>query len=446
MRRRKTWIAPLAATLTLMMPTAASAQGGVAPGAPGASANWTTGNKQGLGTSVGTDSKVWYTLSGGALSEVYFPSGDAANVRSLEFAVTDGAHVRRPRERGHGSRGPARGSTVADLRAGQHGEVGPLSHHQDLRHRPERETVLMRVRFEPLTPGDYRLFVLYDPALRNSSLHDTASTTAPARRRVAGRARAPWRARWSRRRASRARRTASSAPATAGPTSRTTGAGLRLRHGAGRQRAADRRDAARAGSDDVHARARLRGVTPSGREHGARKPGAVLRRPGRRLPARLARVSGLAPPQRRHDCIGRAADQAGEVPAHATRSRAQVGTRQRSVPRPRPRDQLGRPARRYGPAHLQPAPVAQGEAGLVRAGDGDDRRPEQGTERQAHQGRSQPSLLAAPQGARQGPRGPIRLPCVRAAGERNGRRQLPLAAHPSHAAPWAGAAGGRDAA
>src|SRR3954453_3379041 len=61
-----------------------------APGAPGASANWTTGNKQGLGTSVGTDSKVWYTLSDGALSEVYFPSGDRANVRSLEFAVTDG--------------------------------------------------------------------------------------------------------------------------------------------------------------------------------------------------------------------------------------------------------------------------------------------------------------------------------------------------------------------
>src|SRR3954471_17297340 len=68
---------------------AASAQDS-APGAPGASANWTTGNKQGLGTSLGTDSKVWYTLSDGALSEVYYPSGDRADVRSLEFAVTDG--------------------------------------------------------------------------------------------------------------------------------------------------------------------------------------------------------------------------------------------------------------------------------------------------------------------------------------------------------------------
>ncbi|HEY5891718.1 MAG TPA: hypothetical protein VIT91_00680 [Chthoniobacterales bacterium] len=74
------WTAPLA-----------SAGDGAAPGAPGASANWTTGNKQGLGTATSRDSKVWYTLAGGALSEVYYPSGDKANVRSLEFAVTDGA-------------------------------------------------------------------------------------------------------------------------------------------------------------------------------------------------------------------------------------------------------------------------------------------------------------------------------------------------------------------
>ena len=80
---------PLPAWPAGCLAPAASAQS-VAPGAPGASANWTTGNKQGLGTSVGTDSKVWYTLSDGALSEVYYPSGDRANVRSLEFAVTDG--------------------------------------------------------------------------------------------------------------------------------------------------------------------------------------------------------------------------------------------------------------------------------------------------------------------------------------------------------------------
>src|SRR4051794_39015883 len=70
---RKTWLMLLAAALALVAPAVASAQGGEAPGAPGASANWTTGNKQGLGTAVGRGSKVWHTLSNGALSEVYYP-------------------------------------------------------------------------------------------------------------------------------------------------------------------------------------------------------------------------------------------------------------------------------------------------------------------------------------------------------------------------------------
>jgi len=67
--------------------TAATAD---APGAPGASATWTTGDKEGLGTSTTVQSKVWYTLTGGTMSEVYYPSGDTPNVRQLQFAVTDG--------------------------------------------------------------------------------------------------------------------------------------------------------------------------------------------------------------------------------------------------------------------------------------------------------------------------------------------------------------------
>src|SRR5215210_7064387 len=88
--RPRVAVAVIAAVLGGTLAPAAGAAG-VAPGAPGASANWTTGNKQGLGTSTTRDSKVWYTLSDGALSEVYFPRGDRANVRSLEFAVTDGS-------------------------------------------------------------------------------------------------------------------------------------------------------------------------------------------------------------------------------------------------------------------------------------------------------------------------------------------------------------------
>ena len=164
--------APAAVTAT--PPISAPTETGV-PGWPGASANWTTGNKQGLGTATSAASKVWYTLADGGLSEVYFPRGDTADVRSLEFAVTDGTSFveRESTDTTHVVR-------LADPRSLTYEQVNTA---RSGRYRltkttitdPARATVLIQVTFEPLTPGSYRLFVLYDPALANSSFHDTAS-------------------------------------------------------------------------------------------------------------------------------------------------------------------------------------------------------------------------------------------------------------------------------
>jgi glucan 1,4-alpha-glucosidase len=166
--------------LALMAP-AATAQAAEAPGAPGASANWTTGNKQGLGTSVSTESKAWYTLSNGALSEVYFPRGDTAQLRSLELAVTDGATFvdRESEDTDHAVR-------ILEPRALAYEQVNTA---KSGRYRitktyvtdPQRSSVLVRVRFEPLQPGDYRLFVLHDPAMGNSSRDDDASRRGSGR-------------------------------------------------------------------------------------------------------------------------------------------------------------------------------------------------------------------------------------------------------------------------
>src|SRR4051812_18997999 len=171
-RARRAIVLAAAAACGLTSPAAAQT---AAPGGPGASANWTTGNKQGLGTSVGTDSKVWYTLSDGGLSEVYYPSGDRANVRSLEFAVTDGTSFV-DRE----SQDTAHAVTLDDSRSLTYTQVNTA---KSGRYRitktyvtdPARDTTLMRVTFEPLVAGSYRLFALYDPALANSSRHDSAT-------------------------------------------------------------------------------------------------------------------------------------------------------------------------------------------------------------------------------------------------------------------------------
>ena len=71
-------------------PVLASARSGKAPGAPGAASDWVTGDKDGFGTARGTDSKVWYTLNNGELSEIYYPRIDTPSTRDTQLVVTDG--------------------------------------------------------------------------------------------------------------------------------------------------------------------------------------------------------------------------------------------------------------------------------------------------------------------------------------------------------------------
>ena len=66
------------------------AASGAAPGAPGTASTWVPGDKQGFGTARGLGSKVWYTLSRGKLSDVYYPRIDTPSVRYSQFVVTDG--------------------------------------------------------------------------------------------------------------------------------------------------------------------------------------------------------------------------------------------------------------------------------------------------------------------------------------------------------------------
>ena len=73
--------------------TAATAAGtaATAPGAPGAPSYFDLARKDCVGTAAGTGSKVWYTVAGGVLSDVYEPTIDNTNVSTLQYVVTDGS-------------------------------------------------------------------------------------------------------------------------------------------------------------------------------------------------------------------------------------------------------------------------------------------------------------------------------------------------------------------
>jgi len=65
-------------------------QQGEAFGAPGMMPRWTSSVKDAVGTAYAASSRIWFTCSHGILNEIYHPTIDRAQVRDMEFLVTDG--------------------------------------------------------------------------------------------------------------------------------------------------------------------------------------------------------------------------------------------------------------------------------------------------------------------------------------------------------------------
>jgi glucoamylase len=131
-------------------------------------ANWTRGDKDGFGTARATGSKVWFTLAGGELSEVYAPDLGTPSLRDLQFVVSDGATFseRETDDAVHETR-------LADPRSLTYRQIdtarsGRWRITKTFVTDPARAAVLVDVTFESLTGKPYQLYVLADPALSNT--------------------------------------------------------------------------------------------------------------------------------------------------------------------------------------------------------------------------------------------------------------------------------------
>ncbi|MFX1296614.1 MAG: glycoside hydrolase family 15 protein [Promethearchaeota archaeon] len=60
------------------------------PGHPGVSPTWTASSKSGVGTSNTSSSRLWFTIAKGIVTEVFFPRIDQANVKDMQFLITNG--------------------------------------------------------------------------------------------------------------------------------------------------------------------------------------------------------------------------------------------------------------------------------------------------------------------------------------------------------------------
>jgi glucoamylase len=81
----------LAVTAPAYAGTADVTQASAAPGAPGAASYFDLARKDCVGTAADRGSKVWYTVAGGVLSDVYEPTIDNTDVSTLQYVVTDGS-------------------------------------------------------------------------------------------------------------------------------------------------------------------------------------------------------------------------------------------------------------------------------------------------------------------------------------------------------------------
>jgi glucoamylase len=136
------------------------AQAAVAPGAPGAQSYFDLARKDCVGTARNTTSNVWFTVAGGVLSDVLWPTVDATNVHTLQYLVSDGHSFTdlQTREMTYRTVPDSTGmSCTVIARSRAHSYRITTTYIAD----PVRDAVLMRVRFDG--PRSDQLYVRLDP-------------------------------------------------------------------------------------------------------------------------------------------------------------------------------------------------------------------------------------------------------------------------------------------
>lgn len=145
-----------------------------ARGRPGAEPRWASGAKTIVGTAVPPESRVWYTIDNGTLSEVYHPDVDQANTRSVRFIVTgddkffsdeiwDAEHVVEWMAPG-----------VPGCRIESRCKDGAYRLTKEVVPDPMRDTLLVRGCFQPAEQKKLRLYLVIDAHIGDRGANNEA--------------------------------------------------------------------------------------------------------------------------------------------------------------------------------------------------------------------------------------------------------------------------------
>jgi glucoamylase len=154
-------IAPISAAGTVLAATPAG-------DGPGAVSHFDLARKDCLGTARNATSKVWFTVAGGVLSDVYYPTIDNTNVQTLQFVVTDGSTFTDLATRDMTYAVESLGPTGMACRVTSTAKSGRYRLLTDYSTDPLRNSVLIRSQLVPLVSGTYKVFVRFDPTVNGN--------------------------------------------------------------------------------------------------------------------------------------------------------------------------------------------------------------------------------------------------------------------------------------
>jgi glucan 1,4-alpha-glucosidase len=152
---------------------ARQAVAGPAPGGPGAPSYLDVARKDCFGTARDRTSKVWFTVAGGVLSDVYYPTIESSNVKTVQYVVTDGKTFTdlQQRDMTYTVSSPDRSGMVCRVTStdARHGFQIVTDYLTD----PARASVIMRSRLLPLHGSGQafnalRVYVRSNPHIDNT--------------------------------------------------------------------------------------------------------------------------------------------------------------------------------------------------------------------------------------------------------------------------------------
>ena len=163
----------LAGALTTAAPALAA---GTAPGAPGANATWNESNLQAFADSLGSASKVWYTLGNGELENVFYPQADTPDTFGLQYIVTDGSTFTDTETANTSHAISLTDPTSLTWQQVNTASNGDFKITKTYVADPSRSVILIQTTFTNLSSGPLQLYADYLPQLNNQGMGNTGGT------------------------------------------------------------------------------------------------------------------------------------------------------------------------------------------------------------------------------------------------------------------------------